>query len=362
MSNENYDVLKLNVNRANPEDCIREGILSKYSNKQKKFVERMVLLYKDQLLITKIKENANVKVMLLSDIASVKKGSEERKLNGRYMFQIRTKENDITVFNSNNMTDMECWINTILNQVNIIRENMFFVCYSKDMNEMIKSVYRDSMIIITNQLNTLNGVLSIKESRSLFLKHLNNPLLASLINDIINYQISVSESNYQSAKRAFISFSKSLLIEEYNLAIYFEDDHTNQNQSTIRNENSIEKTTILYQNINIETRLIGIKEMNLPLLIKSVMPYKTIFQFKEIINELKNIPDSQYKLLSQHLKPHLFNEVFDKIVKILKISFKEINSNRSFIIGIETLLWYYSQKRDAFTKSKLMTFDVLCIK
>ena len=318
------------INYVRPEDCIREGQLKKYNFKNQKFENRKVNVDKYKLIMSNSKNRNLWKVIYLTDIKTINKGTKNNQIIGiDDIFEITLSDNDIYIFKANNVNDMEEWYKVISSFVIQIKENNYLYNLTLINNNIMKEIFIEQINIIFNFMS-LKGVLSLEKSRKVYFKFLNNYFLQKIIEILINYKFAINKKDYLQSFNFFKELMDLLDIKNFDLDNYHQKYNLRKSSKSIHPQN----------NVTINKDFV-IKNMNSLKTIKGYL--KIIKEFQDskgnylIISKNKNID-----IIKKNLNINTLNEIFDNILYSVHKDFhSNIVKNPDFLLEIKRVILFY---------------------
>jgi hypothetical protein len=318
------------INYVRPEDCIREGQLKKYNFKNQKFENRKVNVDKYKLIMSNSKNRNLWKVIYLTDIKTINKGTKNNQIIGiDDIFEITLSDNDIYTFKANNVNDMEEWYKVISSFVIQIKENNYLYNLTLINNNIMKEIFIEQINIIFNFMS-LKGVLSLEKSRKVYFKFLNNYFLQKIIEILINYKFAINKKDYLQSFNFFKELMDLLDIKNFDLDNYHQKYNLRKSSKSIHPQN----------NVTINKDFV-IKNMNSLKTIKGYL--KIIKEFQDskgnylIISKNKNID-----IIKKNLNVNTLNEIFDNILYSVHKDFhSNIVKNPDFLLEIKRVILFY---------------------
>ncbi len=318
------------INYVRPEDCIREGQLKKYNFKNQKFENRKVNVDKYKLIMSNSKNRNLWKVIYLTDIKTINKGTKNNQIIGiDDIFEITLSDNDIYTFKANNVNDMEEWYKVISSFVIQIKENNYLYNLTLINNNIMKEIFIEQINIIFNFMS-LKGVLSLEKSRKVYFKFLNNYFLQKIIEILINYKFAINKKDYLQSFNFFKELMDLLDIKNFDLDNYHQKYNLRKSSKSIHPQN----------NVTINKDFV-IKNMNSLKTIKGYL--KIIKEFQDskgnylIISKNKNID-----IIKKNLNINTLNEIFDNILYSVHKDFhSNIVKNPDFLLEIKRVILFY---------------------
>ena len=318
------------INYVRPEDCIREGQLKKYNFKNQKFENRKVNVDKYKLIMSNSKNRNLWKVIYLTDIKTINKGTKNNQIIGiDDIFEITLSDNDIYTFKANNVNDMEEWYKVISSFVIQIKENNYLYNLTLINNNIMKEIFIEQINIIFNFMS-LKGVLSLEKTRKVYFKFLNNYFLQKIIEILINYKFAINKKDYLQSFNFFKELMDLLDIKNFDLDNYHQKYNLRKSSKSIHPQN----------NVTINKDFV-IKNMNSLKTIKGYL--KIIKEFQDskgnylIISKNKNID-----IIKKNLNINTLNEIFDNILYSVHKDFhSNIVKNPDFLLEIKRVILFY---------------------
>ena len=318
------------INYVRPEDCIREGQLKKYNFKNQKFENRKVNVDKYKLIMSNSKNRNLWKVIYLTDIKTINKGTKNNQIIGiDDIFEITLSDNDIYIFKANNVNDMEEWYKVISSFVIQIKENNYLYNLTLINNNIMKEIFIEQINIIFNFMS-LKGVLSLEKTRKVYFKFLNNYFLQKIIEILINYKFAINKKDYLQSFNFFKELMDLLDIKNFDLDNYHQKYNLRKSSKSIHPQN----------NVTINKDFV-IKNMNSLKTIKGYL--KIIKEFQDskgnylIISKNKNID-----IIKKNLNINTLNEIFDNILYSVHKDFhSNIVKNPDFLLEIKRVILFY---------------------
>ena len=318
------------INYVRPEDCIREGQLKKYNFKNQKFENRKVNVDKYKLIMSNSKNRNLWKVIYLTDIKTINKGTKNNQIIGiDDIFEITLSDNDIYIFKANNVNDMEEWYKVISSFVIQIKENNYLYNLTLINNNIMKEIFIEQINIIFNFMS-LKGVLSLEKTRKVYFKFLNNYFLQKIIEILINYKFAINKKDYLQSFHFFKELMDLLDIKNFDLDNYHQKYNLRKSSKSIHPQN----------NVTINKDFV-IKNMNSLKTIKGYL--KIIKEFQDskgnylIISKNKNID-----IIKKNLNINTLNEIFDNILYSVHKDFhSNIVKNPDFLLEIKRVILFY---------------------
>ena len=311
------------INIINPEKCIKEDLIKKYSFINKKFENRILIIDNIKIILKENLEQINFNgqkeelnlwhIFLYVNIKKINKGTNEAYINEKNnsnIFEILSNDGELIIIKTKNSYERDDWVNKINNLLN----HKYYLILLQNSAKNLKELYENNLKILLN-LFCVKGILSNEMTRKNYFKILNNKFLENILENIINYRLSIYNENYFEGLKCFIEIIK-----------IFEITNLDSKKINLKNENNLEKFNPI-NNLNINKYFL----LNYNIItIENLEFYKNLFSEinKEInleeINKLI-LSNLNIELLKNKLSINLFNILYDNIIqKLLNNNYKNV--------------------------------------
>ena len=308
------------INIINPENCIKEDLIKKYSFINKKFENRILIIDNIKIILKENREQINFNgqkeelnlwhIFLYINIKKINKGTNESNINEKNssnIFEISTNDGELIIIKTRNSYERNDWVNKINNLLN----HKEYLIILQNSAKNLKELYENNLKILLNLFN-VKGILANEMTRKNYFEVLNNKFLENILENIINYRLSIYYKNYFQGLKNFIEIIK--IFDLKNL------------KNNLKKENEFEKINPI-NNLNINKDF---------LLNYNIISFEILESYKNLFFELNkeiNLEENNKLILSnlniEYLKNkltiNLFNILYDNIIqKLLNNNYKNV--------------------------------------
>ena len=308
------------INIINPEKCIKEDLIKKYSFINKKFENRILIIDNIKIILKENREQINFNgekedlnlwhIFLYINIKKINKGTNEININEKNssnIFEILTNDGELIIIKTRNSYERNDWVNKINNLLN----HKYYLNLLQNSAKNLNELYENNLKILLNLFN-VKGILSNEMTRKNYFKVLNNKFLENILENIINYRLSIYNKNYFEGIKFFIEIIK--IFDLKNL------------QNNLKKEIDFEKINPI-NNLNINKDF---------LLNYNIISFEILESYKNLFFELNkeiNLEEINKLILSnlniEYLKNkltiNLFNILYDNLIqKLLNNNYKNV--------------------------------------
>ncbi len=308
------------INVINPENCIKEYLIKKYSFINKKFENRILIIDNIKIILKENREQINFNgqkedlnlwhIFLYINIKKINEGTNEININEKNssnIFEILTNDGELIIIKTRNSYERNDWVNKINNLLN----HKYYLSLLQNSAKNLNELYENNLKILLNLFN-VKGILSNEMTRKNYFKVLNNKFLENILENIINYRLSIYNKNYFEGIKFFIEIIK--IFDLKNL------------QNNSKKEIDFEKINPI-NNLNINKDF---------LLNYNIISFEILESYKNLFFELNkeiNLEEINKLILSnlniEYLKNkltiNLFNILYDNIIqKLLNNNYKNV--------------------------------------
>ena len=308
------------INIINPEKCIKEDLIKKYSFINKKFENRILIIDNIKIILKENREQINFNgqkeelnlwhIFLYINIKKINKGTNESNINEKNssnIFEILTNDGELIIIKTRNSYERNDWVNKINNLLN--QKEYLIILQNSAKN--LKELYKNNLKILLNLFN-VKGILANEMTRKNYFEVLNNKFLENILENIINYRLSIYYKNYFQGLKNFIEIIK--IFDLKNL------------KNNLKKEIDFEKINPI-NNLNINKDFL----LNYNIISFEILEsYKNLFfdlnkDFNlEAINKLI-LSNLNIEYLKNKLTINLFNILYDNIIqKLLNNNYKNV--------------------------------------
>ena len=308
------------INVINPENCIKEDLIKKYSFINKKFENRILIIDNIKIILKENREQINFNgqkeelnlwhIFLYINIKKINKGTNENNINEKNssnIFEILTNDGELIIIKTRNSYERNDWVNKINNLLN----HKEYLIILQNSAKNLKELYENNLKILLNLFN-VKGILANEMTRKNYFEVLNNKFLENILENIINYRLSIYYKNYFEGLKNFIEIIK--IFDLKNL------------KNNLKKENEFEKINPI-NNLNINKDFL----LNYNIISFEILEsYKNLFfdlnkDFNlEAINKLI-LSNLNIEYLKNKLTINLFNILYDNIIqKLLNNNYKNV--------------------------------------
>ena len=308
------------INIINPENCIKEDLIKKYSFINKKFENRILIIDNIKIILKENREQINFNgekedlnlwhIFLYINIKKINKGTNENNINEKNssnIFEILTNDGELIIIKTRNSYERNDWVNKINNLLN----HKEYLIILQNSAKNLKELYENNLKILLNLFN-VKGILANEMTRKNYFEVLNNKFLENILENIINYRLSIYNKNYFEGIKFFIEIIKIFDIKNL--------------KNNLKKEIDFEKINPI-NNLNINKDF---------LLNYNIISFEILESYKKLFFELNkeiNLEENNKLILSnlniEYLKNkltiNLFNILYDNIIqKLLNNNYKNV--------------------------------------